>query len=202
MFIQARKHESSTSLVNSPRKWPVTREMFPFDEVIMCAGSSLQPCNVPHQHMWTITSMVAGYTNSYFKRTLGKEFEIILSKITSILNKGAAPGKMSMAQCKTAVTPLLTHWSYCSLLLSHWYISFTPNSHHIPHILLQWCHNEHDGISSHHPHNFLLKPLFRQGNIKAPRHWPMCGEFTGDRWIPRTKGQWRGKCFHLMMSWW
>ena len=37
-------------------------------------------------------------------------------------------------------------------------------------------------------------------NIKAPRHWPLCGEFTGDRWIPRTKGQWRGKCFHLMTS--
>ena len=37
-------------------------------------------------------------------------------------------------------------------------------------------------------------------NIKAPRHWPLCGEFTGDRWIPRTKGQYRGKCFHLMTS--
>ena len=24
---------------------------------------------------------------------------------------------------------------------------------------------------------------------KAPRYWPLCGEFTGDRWIPRTKGQ-------------
>ena len=31
-------------------------------------------------------------------------------------------------------------------------------------------------------------------NIKAPRHWPM--------WIPRRKGQWRGKCFHLMTSSW
>ena len=28
----------------------------------------------------------------------------------------------------------------------------------------------------------------------------VCGEFTGDRWIPRTNGQWRGKCFHLMTS--
>ena len=33
-------------------------------------------------------------------------------------------------------------------------------------------------------------------NTKAPRHWPLCGEFTGDRWIPR------GKCFHLMTSSW
>ena len=24
---------------------------------------------------------------------------------------------------------------------------------------------------------------------KAPRHWPLWGEFTGGRWIPRTKGQ-------------
>ena len=28
-----------------------------------------------------------------------------------------------------------------------------------------------------------------QRNIKAPCHWPLCGEFTADRWIPRTKGQ-------------
>ena len=40
-------------------------------------------------------------------------------------------------------------------------------------------------------------------NIKAPRHWPLCGGFTGDRWISRTNGQLRGKCFHLMTSsWW
>ena len=26
-------------------------------------------------------------------------------------------------------------------------------------------------------------------NIKAPRHWPLCGEFTGGRWIPRTNDQ-------------
>ena len=29
---------------------------------------------------------------------------------------------ISMAWCKTAVTPLLTHWSYCRLALSHWCI--------------------------------------------------------------------------------
>ena len=51
-------------------------------------------------------------------------------------------------------------------------------------------------------------PLFTQlfiraqikENIKAPGHWPLCVEFTGNRWIPRTNGQLRGKCFHLMMS--
>ena len=34
--------------------------------------------------------------------------------------------------------------------------------------------------------------------IKAPHHWPLCGEFTGDRGIPRTKGQSGGNAF----IWW
>ena len=47
-----RKHQSSASLafvrgihrgpLNSPHKWPVTREMFPFDDVIMLTGNF--PC--------------------------------------------------------------------------------------------------------------------------------------------------------------
>ena len=41
-----------------------------------------------------------------------------------------------------------------------------------------------------------------QRNIKAPRHWPSGGEYTGHRWIPRTKGQSRGKSFHVMTSSW
>ena len=53
---------------------------------------------------------------------------------------------------------------------------------------LQWRHKGHDGVSNHQPHdcslNRLLKAQIRE-NIKAPRHWPLCGEFTGDRWIHR-----------------
>ena len=37
-------------------------------------------------------------------------------------------------------------------------------------------------------------------NIKAQRHWPLWGEFTGDWRIHRTKGHWHGKCFHLKTS--
>ena len=28
-----------------------------------------------------------------------------------------------------------------------------------------------------------------KGNVKAPRQWPLCLEFTCDRQIPRTNGQ-------------
>ena len=31
---------------------------------------------------------------------------------------------MSKAQCKTGVTPLPTHWGYCSFALNHWYAGF------------------------------------------------------------------------------
>ena len=51
----------------------------------------------------------------------------------------------------------------------------------------------------------LTQPFIRaqiKENIKALRHWPLCAEVTGDRWIPRINGQWRGKCFHFMTSSW
>ena len=51
--VNQRKHQSSASLaivreihrgpVNFPHKWPVTRKMFPFDDVIM-------RCHYPHYH--------------------------------------------------------------------------------------------------------------------------------------------------------
>ena len=68
---------------------------------------------------------------------------------------------------------------------------------------LQWGHNGQYGVSYQQPHDCLLVySSYIQAqineNIKAPRHWPLCGKFTGDRWIPHTNGQWRGKSFHLM----
>ena len=42
----------------------------------------------------------------------------------------------------------------------------------------------HDGVWSHQPYDCLLNRPFRlrfKKNIKVPRHWPLLGEFTGDR---------------------
>ena len=56
------------------------------------------------------------------------------------------------------------------------------------------------------PTSRLFTQLFIQAqikeNIKAPRHWPLCGKFTGDRWISHTNGQQLGKMFRLMTSSW
>ena len=48
-------------------------------------------------------------------------------------------------------------------------------------VSLQWRHNERDGVS------FVQAQI--KENMKAPRHWPLWGEFIGSRWIPRTKGR-------------
>ena len=56
-----------------------------------------------------------------------------------------------------------------------WYLQHT----------LQWHHNERDGVSNHQPQPFIQAQI--KENTKAPRHWPFCGEFTGDWWIPLTK---------------
>ena len=69
---------------------------------------------------------------------------------------------ISMASLKTAVTPLVTHWRYCSPAQSPQYRSlimflwYTPVFVIFACFSLQWRHNEHN-------------------NIKAPRHWPLCG---------------------------
>ena len=61
-----RKHQSSASLafvwgihrgpVNSPHKWPVTRKMFPFDDIIMrCAGYTINSYTWFTQVPWPLT---------------------------------------------------------------------------------------------------------------------------------------------------
>ena len=68
--VYQRKHQSSASLafvwgihrgpVNSPQKWPVTRKMFPFDDVIMKRGKNDKQFNVfvietlTVPHYWTV----------------------------------------------------------------------------------------------------------------------------------------------------
>ena len=53
------------------------------------------------------------------------------------------------------------------------------------------------------PASQLLTQPFIQAqikeNIKAPRHWPLWGEFTGDQWIPHTKGQLNAESVSI---WW
>ena len=65
---------------------------------------------------------------------------------------------------------------------------------------LRWRHNGRDSVSNHQPHDCLLNRLFKRRSKKTSklRVTGLCAP----RWIPRTNGQLRGKCFHLMTSSW
>ena len=72
------------------------------------------------------------------------------------------------------------------------------------HSSLQWRHNGCDGISDHRHLGCLLNRLFRRESKKTSKlcitAWSLWGihRWPVHRWIPRTKGQKRGTCFHLM----
>ena len=67
-----RKHQSSASLafvrgihrgpVNSPHKWPVTRKMFPFDDVIMNLGFLCMMPVLPFARNWRVQISMAYFT--------------------------------------------------------------------------------------------------------------------------------------------
>ena len=75
-------------------------------------------------------------------------------------------------------------------------------------IALQWRHNGRDNVSNHQPHDCILNRLFRRRSKKTSklRVTGLCAgnspETGGPRWIPRTNGQLRGKCIHLVTSSW
>ena len=80
------------------------------------------------------------------------------------------------------------------------------NGRHIGEKQFKLCGVQFDSQWTHYNDVIMFtQPFIRsriKENFKAPSHWPLSGEFTGHRWIPRTNGQWRGKCLHLMTSSW
>ena len=58
-------------------------------------------------------------------------------------------------------------------------------------------HKSWNKLNIVHYNNAFIQAQIK-GNIKAPHHRPLLREFTGDRWITHTKGQWRGN----VAIWW
>ena len=90
-------------------------------------------------------------------------------------------------------------------LRDQWYVnSYLPNNFpflhvHYSDVIMSAMASKITGVSMVCFNRLFVQAQIKE-NIKAPRHRPLWGEFTGDQWIHRTKGQQRGKCFHLMTS--
>ena len=67
---------------------------------------------------------------------------------------------------------------------------------------LQWRHNERNGISNHQRLDFCSTVCYGadQRKHRSSATLAFVGGTAGDRWIPITKGQWRGWCSHLMTT--
>ena len=112
------------------------------------------------------------------RRNLGYHLADIVRRIPAPLQKGIHFGRMLGSYRLVLSTPLK-----------------------LPNLLLNVCHHmewriyiETDAkIAYPDWQKYCMLLSFIQAqikeNIKAPRYWPLCGEFTGDWWIPRTNGQ-------------
>ena len=94
--------------------------------------------------------------------------------------------------------PCWEEWNYSYLLpLSHREI--------LTYLLgtLQWRHNGRDNVSNHQPHDVFFSTVYSDTDKRKHQcsaSLAFVRGFHRDRWIPRTNGQKRGKCFHLMTS--
>ena len=88
------------------------------------------------------------------------------------------------------VKPLITNQTLWDVIACpcHWYLLLS----------LQWRHNERDGGPNHRRLHCLLNLVQAhiKENIKAPRHWPLWGEFTE---FPAQRAS-NTEMFHLMTS--
>ena len=110
---------------------------------------------------WKIMPLILNYFYNFFSKML-------------TINDSQLLKMKSMPQCKTAISPLLTHWIYCSLALNP----------------LHWRHNEPDGVSNHQPPDCLLNCLFRCRSKKTSKlrvtdlcaeNSPGTGEFSAQK---------------------
>ena len=111
--------------------------------------------------------------------------------INASLLKTLSPVKMANI-LQTKISNTLLEWK-----LSNTYSNFTDvflmtqrKRAKLTSTTLQWHHNERHGVSNHQPHDCLLRRLFRRRSKKhqSSASLAFVGEFTGGRWIPRTKG--------------
>ena len=127
-----------------------------------------------HRLFWH-TSQRKGY--KYHNKNFGQSLKVTLLKILVFCSLGTSNSRFRFLRWH--IFMCILQWT-----VKQW-------------LSLQWRHNGHDSVSNHQPHDCLLNRLFRRRSKKTSKL-----RVTGlwDRWIPRTNGQLRGKCFHLMTS--
>ena len=74
---------------------------------------------------------------------------------------------ISMAKCKTAVTPLLMHWSYCSLALSHRYHQYSS----VIMVCVTFCTDQRQTVPDYSLQTFFIHIWFWKEYSLSNRRW-------------------------------
>ena len=118
-----RKHQSSVWLafvwgihrspVNSPHKWPVTRKMFPFDDVIMMCTAG--------QHLRKSFNSTRGLL-SYFQRQGNRLFTVRAWEVREVINVTLKPLGLSVRKIPGSLFARSWIWKTSHNISSHPYI--------------------------------------------------------------------------------
>ena len=125
-------------------------------------GIHWSPVNSPHKGQWrgvVMFSLICAWINGWVNNR----------EVGDVKRHGVI------------MTSLYCHW----LLSSPVYLQTLYNKCHYNDVIMSAMASQITGVS-------IVCSTVGPGadkKIKAPRYWPLCGEFTGDRWIPHTKGQ-------------
>ena len=177
-----RKHQSSVSLafvqgihrgaVNSPHKWPVTRKMFPFDDVIMCDYLSMLGLIYVSKggHWWGLwcSCLVQMKVNFITLDIDENTIELNVDRGCVSIRKW-----QQHLKCMQIVKQSAVMWK--------WRNMFRISCVFIAHMNLSemkcfyaWPNFPWGMVTSY------IGNIFRLTG-------PLCREFTGHQWIPRTK---------------
>ena len=112
-----RKHQSSASLAfvwNSPHKWPVTRKMFPFDDVIMSTALIQSP--QPWYRLCACHTLQEWINDTFVRECFAKVFDVVTGKSVEVIKHRIAmwctimPIASDQTDCFFANAPGI-HWS-------------------------------------------------------------------------------------------
>ena len=104
-----RKHQSSASLdfvlgihrepVNFPHKWPVTRKMFPFDDVIMTPADAVMP---DYLQVWTTLVCIWTQACHWHRRLPLRPSDAYMRRWSNLINrstKTSFSGRQTRHEC-------------------------------------------------------------------------------------------------------
>ena len=164
--------------VNSPHKWPVTRKMFPFDDVIMGCFPSKRASNA---------EIVSKPWRHHGALTINPPCRVSATAIFSRFSSPANPKRWTQMLLHT-VSPI----KYLQYVHGIVVICF-----HYDDVTMSLMASQITSLT------VVYSTVYSDAGQRKDQSSASLAFVWGihrDRWIPRTKGQLRGVCFHLMTS--